>query len=284
VVVFNHVQGRGAFVGPDGVTPARAAAVQAVLSGLSFTFLYLAASLQQTRDSAARLQSRDDGRQTFVAAMAHEIRNPLGVIFASVSRAREATDAGPLQDIERAARAILEVVEEVLSVGRVEQGGPVLRGEALWLPALWRELRWQCAGMPRAADVALDWIEPTPAVTLITDRRCVVTILRNLVGNALKFTDRGSVRVACAVAEDTVAFTVEDTGIGIPLAEQARVFELYQRGQGEAGRRPGTGLGLYLVKQYAEACGGAVTVSGRPGVGSTFTVTLPRTLPTSAAA
>jgi signal transduction histidine kinase len=285
LVVWNHVRGVGEFVSPLGFTADGALAVHAILSGLSLTFLGIAAAVQETRDSALRLQRRDETRKAFLAAMAHEIRNPLSIILASVEVAEDrSADRGalapeePLRAIEGAARQILEVVEDTLQVSQTE-GEPAPQLEPVWLPALWRDLHTECRTMQRGADVALRWKLPGPDVTVLTDPKRVRTMVRNLVGNALKFTDRGQVSVECRADDHTVTFVVEDTGIGIPAPDRERIFELFHRGSDpEHQRRHGTGVGLYLVRRYAVECGGTVTLTSAPRQGSVFTLTLPRVI------
>ena len=101
-------------------------------------------------------------------------------------------------------------------------------------------------------------------------------IVRNLVSNALKFTPRGRVTVSCRATAGELRLTVQDTGVGIPTGDQAVIFELYQRGSsGEARKRKGTGVGLYIVRRYVEQLGGRIGVRSTEGVGSVFTVVLP---------
>jgi signal transduction histidine kinase len=113
---------------------------------------------------------------------------------------------------------------------------------------------------------------------LVTDEPKVAQILRNLVSNALKFTEAGEVRVSVRGVEgDRVAFAVADTGVGIELEDQARIFEDFAQVDGQVQRRRrGTGLGLPLSRKLAELLGGTLTVESRPGRGSAFTLELPR--------
>ena len=272
VVVTNHLRGHGELVGPLGFTADRAVLLQIILSGLTATFLSIAAATHEGREQERKLRQRDAGRLALVAAMTHEIRNPLSVILASVEMA-ETPGSASLGTIERAARQILEVVDDTLAAAQRddERAGP----EPVRLPVLWRNLYADCEAMTRAPGVALDW-HAAPEATFMIERQRVVTMLRNLVRNALKFTDRGRVEVACRIDDANVTFVVTDTGIGIPIEEQQRIFGLYERGAADpARRRPGTGVGLYLVRKYAEECGGSISLESAPGQGSRFTLVLP---------
>ena len=277
--VLAHVRGIGTLAGAGGLTHQQAAMLQILLSGLAVTFLTIAAAIQEGRSETAALQRRHEHRNAFVEAMTHEIRGPLGVVLGALDILRSETSSSEpmllhaLGAIDRAARQIVELVEEVLELGRAETAPD---RERLWLPALWRDLRSDCEYLPRRADVTLRWDAQAPAVAIATDRRRVVMIVRNLVGNALKFTDCGHVHVQCGVEDGALEIVVEDTGIGITPAAQARVFELYYRDtDGEAGRRRGTGIGLHVVRRYAEQLGGKVTLTSVVGRGSRFAVTLP---------
>jgi signal transduction histidine kinase len=101
-------------------------------------------------------------------------------------------------------------------------------------------------------------------------------VIRNLVHNALKFTEAGWVRAQGTIEHDALVLTVSDTGIGIAACDQSAVFEMFRQADGSDTRRfGGTGLGLHIVQRYVEQLGGTIALSSAPGVGSRFTVTLP---------
>ena len=144
------------------------------------------------------------------------------------------------------------------------------------LPAFWSALKDVCARFPRRAEVALEWSEDTPTGSLLTDPRKMTVMVRNLVNNALKFTERGRVHVALTVSPDTTVVRVADTGIGIRSEDQETIFELFRQADGSDSRRfGGTGLGLYIVRQFARQLGGTVRLESTPGQGATFTIRLP---------
>jgi len=147
--------------------------------------------------------------------------------------------------------------------------------EDVALGDFWRRLGAVCERLPRNPAVALEW-PPAPAVPVRTDPRKLTVVLRNLVSNALKFTEQGQVRVTAELTDGVLALTVADTGIGIPVEHQQRVFEMFRQGDGSDSRRfGGTGLGLYIVQQYVGQLGGAVALESAPGQGARFTVQLP---------
>ena len=112
---------------------------------------------------------------------------------------------------------------------------------------------------------------------LVSDQRKLSIVLRNLVGNALKFTRRGHVGLAVRVRPEHVQFVVTDTGIGIRPEDREAIFEIFrQADQSDSRRFGGTGLGLYIARRYVEQLGGTIALESTPGLGSTFTVTVPR--------
>jgi K+-sensing histidine kinase KdpD len=131
--------------------------------------------------------------------------------------------------------------------------------------------------LPQNSAVTLIFEAPLELPTLTTDEGKVSQILRNLISNALKFTEAGEVRVAAEIGEgETVTFSVADTGIGISPADQRRIFEEFVQIENPLQKGvKGTGLGLSLCKKLAEFLGGSIHITSSPGVGSTFFVKLP---------
>ncbi|MBY0276857.1 HAMP domain-containing histidine kinase, partial [Candidatus Binatia bacterium] len=233
------------------------------------------ARLLQELQRASRLKSE------FVSTMSHELRTPLNVILGNAEMAAD-DDVGAaerrrcLAGIQRAGRDLLELVEDTLEIGRLDSGRSSATPVEIGLPVLWRDLWTSCAGLSPAAGVELSWGAEPPDLTVATDVRKLVTITKNLVGNALKFTARGSVAVELAPADGGLVLRVSDTGIGIPPDKHAEVFEMFRQLDGSDSRAyRGSGLGLYIVSRLAAELGGSVELVSAVGRGSTFTVTLP---------
>jgi signal transduction histidine kinase len=233
-----------------------------------------AARLYEDAARASRLKSE------FVSTMSHELRTPLNVIMGYNQILNETLPPDPetthaLDAVRRASNELLDLVEATLDLGRLETGRERVCEETLAVRDLFGELAHEFAAVPRAAGVALIWDEGTnPTITV--DRRKLRTVLKNLAGNALKFTPAGSVRVECRQAGTHCRFRVIDTGIGIGPEDQAAVFEMFRQADSSDTRRyGGTGLGLYIVRRLVGLLGGEVTLESTPGRGSTFTVTVP---------
>jgi signal transduction histidine kinase len=235
------------------------------------------ARLVEDLQQASRIKSE------FVSTMSHELRTPLNVILGFTEMARDLVAdqdslLACLGKIDAAGRDLLDLIEGTLALGKLEAKRDAVILVATPLPPLWTSLRDVCERFPRAGGVALEWSEDPPPVALATDPQKLAIVVRNLVGNALKFTLAGRVAVQATRRPDGLAITVADTGIGIRPEDQARVFEMFQQADGSDARRfGGTGLGLYIVRQYVEQLRGSITLESAPGRGTTFTVVLPVT-------
>jgi signal transduction histidine kinase len=233
-----------------------------------------AARLYEDAARASRLKSE------FVSTMSHELRTPLNVIMGYNQILHESLDPEPetsraLDAVRRASLELLDLVDATLDLGRLEAGREHVREEPVAVRELFDELARELAPVPRAANVVLRW-DAGDGPTLIVDRRKLKTVLKNLAGNALKFTPAGTVRVECRRVDEQCVFRVVDTGIGIRPEDQAAVFEMFRQADSSDTRRyGGTGLGLYIVRQLVRLLAGEITLQSTVGRGSTFTVTVP---------
>jgi signal transduction histidine kinase len=221
-------------------------------------------------------------KSEFLSTMSHELRTPLAALLGYAEILAEA-DSGAaehqhcVQRIRAVGTDLLELIESTLEMGRAEAGRDELRFEAVRVRPFWETLAVQCGKMPRHAEVLFDWSADVPDVVIVTDPRKLSVVLRNLISNALKFTERGVVRLDAQLDGDALTFCISDTGVGIPSDERSTIFEMFRQGTGsEARRHSGTGLGLYIVRRFVEQLGGAVDLESTPGGGSTFIVRLPR--------
>jgi len=253
-------------------TPAQHLSAQGI-GGQAFT----AFSVAKLYDEAARASQL---KSQFVSTMSHELRTPLNVIMGYTQILAETLPGNPdvaraLDGVSRASHELLDLIEATLDLGRLEAGRDAAHDEPIDVRALFDDLARQFVGVPRAAGVRLEWDAPE-GLALTADRRKLRVILKNLVGNALKFTPAGSVRVEARQIGARCRLRVIDTGIGIRQEDQAIVFEMFRQADSSDTRRyGGTGLGLYIVRQLVQLLGGELALESAPGLGSTFTVSVP---------
>jgi signal transduction histidine kinase len=233
-----------------------------------------AADLYGKALEASRLKSE------FVSTISHEFRTPLSVIIGYAEMARDLElsleeRVHSLEGIEVSARELLLLVEQTLDIGRIEAGRSPIQLERIRLASFWTAMQEMCGLLPRKPGVRLVWSDAVPDVVR-SDRRRIAIIVRNLVGNALKFTEQGTVKAHLAVEGSGLRIDVNDTGIGIRTEDRESIFEIFRQADGSETRRyDGTGLGLYIVSQFAHQLGGSVDVWSEPGRGSRFTIRIP---------
>jgi signal transduction histidine kinase/CheY-like chemotaxis protein len=238
-------------------------------------------------EKADHLRRADELKSRFLSNMSHEFRTPVNSIQALARMLLEGADGAldgeqerQVRFIQRAAESLSELVNDLLDLAKVEAGKIDVRPIEFDVAHLFGALRGMLRPLLVNDSVTLVFEEVENAVVLRTDEAKVSQILRNFISNALKFTERGEVRVAAHPLPDgRVAFSVSDTGIGIAREDYERIFHEFGQVDSPVQRRvKGTGLGLPLCRKLAELLGGTVSVDSTPGLGSTFTATIPRVL------
>jgi signal transduction histidine kinase len=233
-------------------------------------------------EKSAQLRAASEAKSRFLANVSHELRAPvtaiigLGRLLTDSGSDRLTADQARQVDLIRGSAAdLLNLVNDLLDLAKAEAG----KIEPAWadvdLKAIFGQLRGTLRALATRPDVDFVVEEPEP-VRLRSDEVLLAQVLRNLLTNAIKFTEQGAVRLTATAAGNQVELTVADTGTGIPAELQERIFEeFYQVPGGLAGRGTGTGLGLPYARRLVSILGGDLRVDSEPGRGSVFTVRLP---------
>jgi PAS domain S-box-containing protein len=229
-------------------------------------------------------EEANGAKSQFLATMSHELRTPLNAIAGYVdlldAGIRGALNDSQRQDlarIKRSQQTLLRLIEDVLSFAKLESGHLEFHLESVPLDDVLGSLEAFIA--PHIGQKQLEYSVEScgPDVLAYIDRTKVQQIALNLLSNALKFTDRGRISVSCVPRENAIHIHVRDTGRGIDPALLDSIFEPFVQGDRSFTRTSeGTGLGLSISRELARAMGGDVTVESTLGVGSTFTLVLPR--------
>ncbi len=252
-------------------------------------------------EKAVQLSQASQYKSEFLANMSHELRTPLNslLLLARLLADNPENNLTPKQiefarTIHSAGSDLLSLIDDILDVSKIEAGRMDVEPSEVHLADVRGYVEQAFA--PQAEEKGLAFrvdVAPRVPAAIVTDAQKLQQILRNLLANAVKFTDTGSVTLVVAPAPDDLAidvpalraanavvgFTVTDTGIGISDDKLALIFEAFQQADGTTSRRyGGTGLGLSISRSLARLLGGAITVSSSPGRGSRFTLYLPDVL------
>jgi PAS domain S-box-containing protein len=235
------------------------------------------ARLVEALERASRLKSE------FVATMSHELRTPLNIIIGYAALLLEdvfgklgAEQTDVVQRVDRSAQELLELINTTLDISRFESGQVALDLNEFALADLMREIHSETDALWNKSDLRVSLAVPPTLPQLRTDRVKLKVVLKNLIGNAIKFTDRGSVVVDACAHDGGIQISVADTGIGIAPEALPIIFEPFRQADSSMTRRHGgVGLGLYIVQQLVNLLGGTITVDSELGRGSTFRVWVP---------
>ena len=236
-------------------------------------------------ERADHLRRADEVKTRFLSNMTHEFRTPLNSILALTRLLLERVDGELSSEQERqiylvrkSADSLSELVNDLLDLAKVEAGKVVIRPAEFDVRSLFGALRGMLRPLLLNTSVNLVFDDPEGIPQLYTDEGKVSQILRNFISNALKFTERGEVRVSARLSGDrkSAQFSVTDTGIGISPEHQGIIFQEFAQLENPLQRKVrGTGLGLPLSKRLAELLGGSVSLTSSPGLGSTFDAVIP---------
>ncbi|MCZ7555179.1 MAG: tetratricopeptide repeat protein [Bacteroidia bacterium] len=219
-------------------------------------------------------------KQAFLISISHEIRTPLNVImgyvsvlFAALVERISTGEKEYFEKIDLAVRRLTRTVDQLLSLSILESGGYALEPEYLDICALVEQLVDETRSIAEDKKIPVTFRAPDRSVFIRADKYSVSQALRNLLDNAVKFTDEGEITVTISVREPDVIINVADTGIGISESYLRQLYVAFtQENVGYTRPYDGLGLGLTLTKRYVDANNGGITVKSTKGLGSTFTI------------
>jgi signal transduction histidine kinase/CheY-like chemotaxis protein/HAMP domain-containing protein len=222
-------------------------------------------------------------KTNFLSNMSHELRTPLnsvialsGVLYRRLAKQIPAEEHSFLEVIERNGKHLLELINDILDISRIESGREEIEVTKFNPDSLITEI----IGMihPQAKHKGIELLQTggDPELFIVSDAHKLRHILQNIISNAVKFTEKGKVEVATRKSDQAIEITVSDTGIGIAEEHIAHIFDEFRQADSSTSRRfGGTGLGLAIARKYANLLGGEITVESIPGKGSEFTLALP---------
>ncbi|NBC29226.1 MAG: response regulator [Spirochaetes bacterium] len=232
-----------------------------------------------------RAVAASEAKSTFLANMSHEIRTPMSGILAMSELALDSElpeePKSYIEAVHRSAKTLLSVINDILDYSKMEANKLTLAEEVFSLPDLLKSVEDLFHPMANGKSLELRFaVDPAIPSWVVGDDNRIRQVLVNLVGNAIKFTDSGSVHVTARVADESsdsmVSFIVEDTGIGISPDQQERIFESFTQAEGTFARgHEGAGLGLTISRRLAQMMGGRISFESVDGAGSTFTFAVP---------
>ncbi|MDP2832382.1 MAG: PAS domain-containing sensor histidine kinase [Pseudomonadota bacterium] len=236
---------------------------------------------QVLRDSKEQAERANRMKSEFVNMMSHELRTPLTVILGYLPLLKHAEKMPPAEmivamaaDIQASGDHLLHLINDLLDLSKIEAGKLDLRPETFTLGTVVSEVLDRLR--LKAQERGITLLNEVGTLTVRADPLRLRQILINLVGNAIKFTEGGSITVSSQALDGHTAISVADTGIGIPEVDLPEIFDKFRQVDSSSTRKAGgTGLGLAITKSLVELHGGTISAQSRPGEGSVFTFTLP---------
>ena len=250
----------------------------------------VAKATRSVEEAQRQAEAANRAKSAFLATMSHEIRTPITSVLGMADLLRNTAlspeQAGYVDTLASSTRALLAILNDILDISKIEAGKITLEAVEFQLNRVFAEVVDLCQSMASAKGLALSLdVEPEVPAAVIGDSTRLRQILFNLVSNAIKFTGEGAVRLRLSLKARkgktvTIRCEVEDTGIGIAAEKIDRLFMPFSQVDSSTTRRfGGTGLGLAITKRLVDLMGGEIGVVSTPGRGTTFSFTLPFTVP-----
>jgi len=238
------------------------------------------AELEIARD---RAEESDRLKSVFLATMSHELRTPLnsiigftGIILDGISGPINDDQKKQLNMVKKSSKHLLSIIQDILVISNIESGQLTININRFEMRKAIEVVVQSVKPLADEKGLSLHMEIDTGAVDVESDQRRVEQVIINLLGNAIKFTEKGEVKIECHVAEGKVITRIIDTGIGIKPEHMERLFKPFiQLDDGLSRRFEGTGLGLSICKRLVELLGGKISAESEFGKGSVFTFTLP---------
>ena len=267
---------------PGAFAPEIVNLLQAFASQSSLA-IYNARLFREIEQKSEQLAVASQHKSQFLANMSHELRTPLNAILGYTELMQDGlygdlpTKTKEVLDrVQKNGKHLLGLINDVLDLSKIEAGQLVLSLDEYSMKDIVLTVVSATESLASAKKLPLKVAVSDKMPLGRGDERRIAQVLLNLVGNAIKFTDDGEVRIAASVANGMFSVAVTDTGPGIPVAEQARIFhEFHQVDSSNTKKKGGTGLGLAIAKRIVELHGGKIWVRSELGKGSTFQIDLP---------
>lgn len=240
-------------------------------------------TLDELKIAKEKAEESDRLKTAFLNNLSHEIRTPLNGIIGFTNLLYEMNPTAEdklnfVTIINRSGQQLLAIIDDILSIATIEAGQAELKMQELNIPECLEEMKNEYQGLIDEKDVSIHFnanIEPEQSFGLLDESK-FRRILRNLLDNAVKFTDKGSIDINCEVRNDIISFTIKDTGIGIAEENHKKIFDRFMQINGGRNRvYQGNGLGLTIAKAYVELMGGKISVESTLGKGAKFSFAIP---------
>jgi signal transduction histidine kinase len=268
-----------------GAYPGRTLDVLKTFAAQSVVAIQNAALFREIDEKNQELMVVSQHKSQFLANMSHELRTPLNAILGytelivdEVYGEMPEKIRGVLERVQTNGKHLLNLINDVLDLSKIEAGQLTLQQASFSLKDLIDGVANALEPLAREKTLSLRTEVAAGLPAAYGDERRLSQVVVNLVGNAIKFTDTGSVTIAAAAADGMFTVAIRDTGPGISKADQQRIFEMFQQADSSSTRKKGgTGLGLAISKRIVELHGGRIWVESTEGKGSTFSFTIPIT-------